>query len=168
MNQFHDELLAVTVLSRIGDWKPQSAWLIDRVLMRDETGDGNRGGRRYFWLVDEGVQLVYEPFGWRDQWYIDIVHFDESPSPDGPLFRVVDEWIDLVIEGMGPTYRILDLDEFAAALTSNRLTVLQAEHALVCVQQFTDRYLHRGAQFPPTQILRFFSRDHDYPALRKE
>lgn len=133
--------------------------------MRDESCRKTGGQRRYFWLVDEGIQLVYEPFGWLNQWYVDIVRVEEYSSVSGKLFRVTDEYIDLVIEGMGPTYRILDLDEFAAALTAHRLNGRQAEHALVCVQEFTDRYLHRGAPFPPPQVASFFSADHQYPAL---
>jgi len=32
-------------------------------------------------LLDEGVQLIYEPFGWLDEWYIDVVRI-QAPCSD--------------------------------------------------------------------------------------
>lgn len=155
---------SVFVESRVGDWKSAPAVLVDRVLMRDETYWRHAGPRRYFWLLDEGVQLVYEPFGWRDEWYVDVVSFEERHTPDA-IYRVTDRYIDLVVEAMGPTYRMLDLDELAYAMAAGDMESAEAGRALVNAQRFVDKYLHRGAPFPPPQIRPYFSAQHQYPPL---
>jgi hypothetical protein len=155
---------AAFVESRIHEWKPVPAVLVDRVLMRDETYWRHDGPRRYYWLLDEGVQLVYEPFGWRGEWYVDVVSFAPRADPE-PTYRVTDRYIDLVVEGMGPTYRMLDLDELAEAVAAGALDAPEAGRALVNAQRFVDNYLHRGAPFPPPQIRPHFSAEHRYPPL---
>src|SRR3712207_2469974 len=106
MQRSSAEPIPVLVESRIHDWRALSAVLVDRVLMRDETYHRHDGPRRYFWLLDEGVQMVYEPFGWRDEWYVDVVHIDTHRSDGQVTYRVTDWYLDFVVEGMGPTYRI--------------------------------------------------------------
>jgi predicted RNA-binding protein associated with RNAse of E/G family len=73
--------------------------------------------------------------------------------------------IDLVIEGMGPTYRILDLDELAAAVVDRRVAPAVAASALRSAQAFVESFLHRGAAFPPAEVRPWFSTDHRYPPL---
>lgn len=156
---------AARVESRVHDWQSLPATLVDRVLIRDETYRRHAGPRRYFWLLDEGVQLVYEPFGWREEWYVDIVSFTVRGTGPDAVYRVTDRYVDLVVEGMGPTYRMLDLDQLADAMAAGRIGTAEAGRALVHAQQFAERYLHRGAPFPPPQIQPYFSPDHRYPPV---
>lgn len=135
------------------------------LLVRDESYHRHAGIRRYFWLLDLGVQLVYEPFGWTDEWYVDVVFVDQEARDDSFAYRIADAYVDLVIEGMGPTYRMLDLDELGAALLAGQVDASGAADALTRAQRFVDTYLHRGAPFPPPQIRPFFAADHGYPPL---
>jgi predicted RNA-binding protein associated with RNAse of E/G family len=148
---------------RIHD-RPVAAVLAGNVLYSDQVYHRHAGPRRYFWLLDDDVQLVYEPFGWRNEWYVDLVSISARPVGDLPCFSVRDEYVDLVIEGMGPTYRILDLDEAGVALSEDRVGAEDLAATLAATQRFLDRHLHRGAPFPPAAILPLFSADHHYPA----
>ncbi|WP_433475104.1 hypothetical protein ACQPZP_41635 [Spirillospora sp. CA-142024] len=145
-----------------------TAMLAGRVLYSDQLYFRHDGPRRYFWLLDEGVQLVYEPFGWRDEWYIDLVSIRRDESADPLCFHIEDRHVDIVVEGMGPTYRILDLDEAGTALSSGAQTPEGLRRTLTGAQRFLDRYLHRGAPFPPPQIRPLFSAEHHYPRWAAE
>ncbi|HXT94234.1 MAG TPA: hypothetical protein VN714_33795 [Trebonia sp.] len=150
------------VRHRIHD-QPVPARRWGTVLFSDEVYHRHAGPRRYFWLLGEDVQLVYEPFGWRDEWYVDLVSVSESDSDGAYCYTVSDELVDIVVEGTGPAYRIIDLDEIGDALATGRVTAAQLGRTLASAQRFLDRYLHRGARFPPPQIAPFFAPDHEYP-----
>lgn len=143
--------------------QPVAAFLAGDVLYSDQIHFGNAGPRRYFWLVQENVQLVYEPFGMRNEWYVDLVSISRKQVQGTCCFSVQDEYVDVVVEGMGPTYRILDLDEAADAMAAGVMSQAQLAATLAETQQFLERYLHRGAVFPPGQIGPLFSADHRYP-----
>lgn len=152
------------VRMRIHEHRPVPARLCGTVLYSDQVHWRHQGPRRYFWLVEEDLQLVYEPFGWRDEWYVDVVSVERSSHDDGsPLFTVHDRCLDFVVEGMGPTYRALDLDEAGQALLEGTLAPEELARALSAAQRFVDSYLHRGAAFPPPPITSLFSADHRYP-----
>jgi hypothetical protein len=156
---------AVAVAWRMHDWQARPAVRVGRVLMRDELAGPHRGPRRVFWLLDEGVQLIYEPFGWIDEWYVDVVCI-QARRDDGRLtYHVTDEYADIIVEGMGPAYRMIDLDQLADALSAASIDSARAAEALRCAQRFVDQYLHRGGPFPPPQIRGFFASDHRYPPL---
>lgn len=156
------------VAQRIYDFEPVEATLVGDVLYSDQEYYRHSGRRRYFWLLEEDVQLVYEPFGWQGEWYIDLVSFERSEWKGLPLFTVRDQYLDVVVEDMGPTYRLIDLDEAAAALLSGELGADGLARVMVKAQQFTDRYLHRGAVFPPPALRGLFSADHRYPGWSRE
>ena len=156
---------AVAVAWRMHDWQAHPAIRVGGVLMRDELAGPHRGPRRVFWLLDEGVQLIYEPFGWIDEWYVDVVCI-QARRDDGQLvYHVTDEYADIIVEGMGPAYRMIDLDQLADAMSAASIDTARAAEALRCAQRFVDRYLHRGGPFPPPQIRGFFASDHRYPPL---
>ena len=156
---------AVAVAWRMHDWQARPAVRVGGVLMRDELAGPHRGPRRVFWLLDEGVQLIYEPFGWIDEWYVDVVCI-QARRDDGQLtYHVTDEYADIIVEGMGPAYRMIDLDQLADAMSAASIDTARAAEALRCAQRFVDRYLHRGGPFPPPQIRGFFASDHRYPPL---
>ena len=156
---------AVAVAWRMHDWQAHPAIRVGGVLMRDELAGPHRGPRRVFWLLDEGVQLIYEPFGWIDEWYVDVVCI-QARRDDGQLvYHVTDEYADIIVEGMGPAYRMIDLDQLADAMSAASIDTARAAEALRCAQRFVDRYLHRAGPFPPPQIRGFFASDHRYPPL---
>lgn len=71
--------------------------------------------------------------------------------------------IDIVVEGMGPTYRLIDLERFGARVASGEYTPAEAANTLARTQAFLDTFLHRGAPWPPPTIVPFFSVVHRYP-----
>ncbi len=146
------------------DFRPCSAWRSGTVLFRDEHDVrlGPDGLRRFFWLVDLGIQLVFEPFEWRDEWVVDVVTITERRPG---LLHVRDMALDVIVEGMGPTYRMLDLDDVARRLSSGAFSIEEAGDVLTRAETFVDTYLHRNGPWPPPQICPFFSADHRYPKV---
>jgi predicted RNA-binding protein associated with RNAse of E/G family len=156
------------VAQRIYDFEPVAATLVGDLLYSDQEYWRHAGKRRCFWLLEEDVQLVYEPFGWHGEWYVDLVSFERTEQDGLPLFTVRDQYLDVVVEGMGPTYRLIDLDEAAAALVSGELSASQLARTMVKAQEFTDRYLHRGAVFPPPALRDLFDPGHRYPGWAQQ
>ncbi len=73
------------------------------------------------------------------------------------MFRDMD--IDLIVPTDGRHYRMLNLDEYADAITNGKLSPNQAADGLRRWQQFLDRYLHAGrwpsaewTDFPPASV----------------
>ncbi|OPF81396.1 hypothetical protein VT50_0210010 [Streptomyces antioxidans] len=157
--------VAVTVLHRHWPDAPADGVRIGDVLMCDVDYPRHAGIRRYFWLLTYGVQLVYEPFGWAHDWYVDIVSFQRGRIDGIESITVHDRELDVVVEGHGPTYRLIDMDELADALERGKLTPAEAARALRDAQGFLEAFLHRGAPFPPPQLEQWFDAGHDYPAL---
>jgi hypothetical protein len=83
--------------------QPVAAFLAGDVLYSDQIHFANAGPRRYFWLVQENVQLVYEPFVMRNEWYVDLVSINRREVQGTQCFFIQDEYVDVVVEGMGPT-----------------------------------------------------------------
>lgn len=139
---------SVAVAWRLHDWKPRRAIRAGGVLMRDEPAGQHTGPRRVFWLLDEDVQLIYEPFGWTDEWYVDVVRIEARRDGGQLTYRVTDEYADIIVEGMGPTYRVIDLDQLADAMGAGSIHPERAAGTLQRAQRFVDRYLHRGRPIP--------------------
>lgn len=151
---------------RAHDYQFRSAWLDDTVLFRDELDSRlSPRRRRYFWLVDIGVQLVYDSYGWAGEWRVDLVDI-EREDRRMPAYHVRDMALDVVVEGFGPTYRMLDLDDLGRRLLTGEFTPCQVSSVLSRAQAFLDRYLHRGAPWPPPEVRPHFAPDHHYPKPR--
>ncbi|GAA2137593.1 hypothetical protein GCM10009760_18260 [Kitasatospora kazusensis] len=119
---------------------------------------GRRHVQRSFVLLDHGVQIdqpaVFpaEQQGW---WYCDLV----TVVDDGHLLRVDDMWIDAIVGPPDHPYRVLDLDEYAAAMSAGRLSPADAADGLIRWQRFLDRRLNRRhdvtrswPDFPPAGV----------------
>lgn len=159
-----DVLREALVEYRVHHFQPVPCWKVGNVAFRDEYDVRHQGiPRRYFWLVHRGVQLVFEPFGWQGEWRVDLVEIDFRRGRR--QFRVTDMAIDIVVEGMGPTYRALDLDDFAARMERGDFTAARAASVLQRTQEFLDSYLHRGAPWPPPEIRAWFDSSHLYPSV---
>ena len=100
-------------------------------------------------LLDLGVKLMYEPWGWKNEWYADIVRVDEA---DDGVIGLTDLYVDVVIEGDGPTYRVIDLEDLAEAVVSESINDEDVAAALGPLQRFVDEHLHRKMDFPPESI----------------
>ena len=76
---------------------------------------------------------------------------------DSSSIELCDLDIDIIIEGNGPTYRMIDLEEFGDALVANERNIVKRQVALHRLQQFLDEHLHGSKDFPPTSIRPFMS-----------
>jgi hypothetical protein len=103
---------------------------------------------------DDGV-VVDRSLEGRDTWYVDLV----SVAVLGDVYTFHDLYVDVMVPMDGRHHRMLDLDEFADAITRGGLGTHEAADALRRWQRFLDRHLHaprepiRGwTDFPPAAI----------------
>jgi hypothetical protein len=140
---------------------------VDGILFSDGFYSAYGSGRRVFWLLDYHVQIVYEPWTWRQEWYVDMVDI-ACTAQDGTLtYLIRDMDVDIIVEGMGPTYRLIDLGEFGLRALAGAHTLEGAALVLTRTQTFLDTFLHRGAPWPPPPLVPFFSPIHEYPIRAK-
>ena len=114
--------------------------------------------QRAFVLIDERVQLnqpVVFPESHRGWWYVDLV----SLADRGSELLVTDDYLDVIVGPPNRPYRVLDMDEYAAALASGRVTTAGVVAGLVAFQRFLDTHLNAGwtlsdhwPDFPPAAI----------------
>lgn len=107
---------------------------------------------RHYLLLDESVKLMHEPWGWQNRWYADLVRIERI---NDAVITVTDLCLDVIIEGTGPTYRVIDLEDFADALVTGRIQADGLRDPLYKLQRFLDNHLHGGKDFPPSSIRRF-------------
>ena len=114
-----------------------------------------------FLLVDEGF-LLSQPVGFpptqRGWWYCDLVDVER----DGELISFRDMFVDVIVGPPDHPYRVLDLDEYADAVTDGRLAAAQGADGLRRCQAFLDRHLNRRHEvdrswpdFPPAGVTAF-------------
>lgn len=104
-------------------------------------GSGNHV-QRSFVMLDDGVQINQPVLFPKDQqgwWYCDLV----SVVDKGQVVHVDDMWIDVIIGPPDHPYLVLDLDEYADALSDGWLTPAEAAQGLRRAQRFLDRRLNR-------------------------
>lgn len=117
--------------------------------------------QRTFVLLDEHMQINQpvafppEQQGW---WYCDLVTLEWDGIGSGPL-KTSDMWIDVIIGPPDHPYRVLDLHDYADALTDGRISPLEAASGLTRMQSFLDRRLNRRHEttrtwpdFPPAEV----------------
>jgi predicted RNA-binding protein associated with RNAse of E/G family len=104
---------------------------------------------RHFVFIDEAVKLMHEPWDWKDRWYIDLV---EVRWADENTLELDDLYVDVIVEGNGPIYRMIDLEELADALRDQKISVERIHEPLCRLQRFLDEHLHGGKDFPPEAI----------------
>ncbi len=146
----------------------QSAVQVGSAIYADPASSPYGPNRRLYWLPDYGVQLVYEPWDWRGEWYVDLVEVAREEGPGPSVYRVRDLEVDVVVEGMGPTYRVIDLEVFGRRAVAGEFALGDVERVLGCLQAFLDAFLHRGGPWPPPAIAPFFSPMHDYIHARRD
>ena len=115
--------------------------------------------QRAFVLIDERIQLnqpVVFPESHRGWWYVDLV----SLADHGSELRITDEYLDVIVGPPNRPYRVLDVDEYAAALSSGGITAARVVAGLTAFQRFLDTHLQSGwtlsdqwPDFPPAAIV---------------
>lgn len=147
---------AAFVRFRGTSFQPHPATLAKGILFTDLPYRGEGPSVRHFWLLADSIQLIWSPPGWTDEWRLDLVDITRATSPAGlPEFTVVDMLLDFAVEGSGPTYRAIDLDDLGNALLSGRLNEHEVAYLLKSAQKFLDRRLHSGAPWPPSEVRPF-------------
>ncbi|MCM3781521.1 DUF402 domain-containing protein [Neobacillus mesonae] len=136
----------ITVVSRLGKIQ---GYEVNGIVYFDRFDDLSRKVIRHYILVNEGVKLMYEPWGWINEWYVDLVEIKKISDHE---IELTDLYIDIVVEGNGPTYRLIDLEEYADAVTEGQIDIQEMNKQLKQVQTFLENYLHRGKVFPPEQV----------------
>jgi predicted RNA-binding protein associated with RNAse of E/G family len=139
-------LRLVTIRSRLGDFTGLAnadAAIFDRF--------DPKAGRvvRHYILLNESVKLMFEPWGWVNQWYVDLVSIRWIAAD---TLELADLYIDVIVEGSGPVYRLIDLEEFADALRDGKISAEDMNTPLHALQRFLDDHLHGGKDFPPAAI----------------
>lgn len=119
--------------------------------------DGRDWEQLSFILLDDGLLLaqpVHFPAEQRGWWYCDLVEVDDQ----GDDLFITDLYIDVLVGPVNTAYRLLDLDELAAATASGHVDISTALDGLRRCQRFLDRRLNRRHDtttawpaFPPLQ-----------------
>lgn len=114
--------------------------------------------QRAFVLIDERMQLnqpVVFPESHRGWWYADLVSLADHDSE----LLVTDDYLDVIVGPPNRPYRVLDMDEYAAAFASGGVTAARVMTGLTAFQRFLDTHLNAGwtlpdrwPDFPPTAI----------------
>jgi hypothetical protein len=150
-------------------FEPVPAKRIGDILIRDEVDPSITEGeqvRRVFWMLDYSAQLVYDTWAWKKEWRVDFVHIHIEDAMDGlETYRVEDATLDVVVEQMGPTYRMLDLDELSEKMEKGEYSLEQVSTIMKNTHRFLEAFLHRNAPWPPPGIAPLFSESHHYPKL---
>ena len=139
---------------------------------RFEPWPGRTLIERTFVLLDVGVSfanpcwvrarnpdstLIEVDLKGKDSWYVDLV----AVRVEGKRYTFRDLYVDAIVPTDGRHYRMLDLDEYADAMTSGNLSLEEAADGLRRWQRFLDRYLYADrwppvdwSDFPPKSIRR--------------
>ncbi|MBT3273984.1 MAG: DUF402 domain-containing protein [Spirochaetales bacterium] len=140
------ELKSITIRSRLGEFTGQTDGQV-AFFNRDDVKTGKMV--RHFVLLGKGVKLMYEPWGWEHEWYADIISIDQIQDD---IIELRDLLVDIIIEGDGPTYRVIDLDDLADAVENGSISPNDHGDCLRKLQRFLDKHLHAGKDFPPKII----------------
>lgn len=123
-----------------------------------ETVDDRELEQLSFVLLDDGF-VIAQPVGFRAApqgwWYCDLVALEVASEQ----VTVRDLFIDVIVGPPGQAVRVLDLDDYADAMTSGALSLAQAADGLARTQAFLDRRLNHAGDadaswpdFPPREV----------------
>lgn len=136
----------ITIRSRLGEYP---GFTDEQVAVFDRFSASAGRVVRHYVLLDESTKLMYEPWDWKERWYIDLVAVRWA---DADTLELDDLYLDVIVEGSGPTYRMIDLEELADALASGEVSVETMHAPMQRLQRFLDDHLHGGKDFPPAAI----------------
>ena len=141
----------ITIRSRLGECEGVTDGLVAAFDYPDSVVEGRL--IRHYVLLDKGIKLMFEPWGWHNRWYADLV---EIKKIDETIIEVTDLYIDIIIEGDGPTYRLIDLDDLGEAFATGVVRPEEMAEPLRNLQRFLDDHIHDDKDFPPKCIQPFF------------
>jgi hypothetical protein len=161
MNMTDEGTEMTTPVTVIRDHKVRAAGRrLDDVIVYDwgfELNEQHYEQRSYV-LLDDGFQInqpVIFPAVQAGWWYCDLVRVTDT----GDEVIVDDLWIDVIVGPPDHPYRVLDLDEYAAATEHGALSPAEAVDGLLRTQRFLDRRLNRRHEvlrswpdFPPKTV----------------
>lgn len=138
-----------------------SAWMgyEDNGILRFDFTN-KRGPRRFFVMPDLCVMFADEthlPVVDIPQWY---VHLIDAVQYDQRTWVVTDREIDVIVATDLRTYRVVDLDDFATAMSNGKVSAADAQRLLAVLQRFLDKYFHHG-EFPPPEVRRWLGNNFD-------
>lgn len=118
--------------------------------------------QRVYVLPAQQVQLQ-QPVAWtldrEDWWYVDLIEVDDQ----GDCLALRDDYLDFIVGPPDRPYRIVDMDEYAEALSEGKVTAARVAEGLRAAQTFAERHLHRQPfseppwpDFPPADIQPLF------------
>ena len=139
-------LKSIQIISRLGEI---NGYCNEEIAYFDKYDDKALKIVRHFILLNEGMKLMFEPWGWKNEWYIDLIKIKWN---DENTLEFIDQYIDIIVEGNGPTYRIIDFEDYANAIIENKISTEEIKAQFIQIQNFLDNYLHRGKIFPPKSI----------------
>jgi len=139
----------ITIVSRLGKINGMSN---EQIVYFDSYDQKSSKNIRHFILIEESIKLMYEPWGWKDQWYVDLIKIETISQNE---IHIKDMYIDIIVQGNGPTYKIIDFDDFSDALVKGLININDIEFTLKKLQNFLDHHLHDCRDFPPTIIKQY-------------
>lgn len=137
---------SITIKSRLGEIQGESD---GRIAYFDCYDPKAQKDIRHFVFLEESIKLMYEPWGWKDKWYADLIKIEWISKNE---INLKDLYLDIVIENKGTTYRMIDFDDLANALVQGLTNINELEIPLKNLQVFLDNHLHGGKDFPPSII----------------
>lgn len=136
----------ITITSRLGKIQGFSD---GRIAYFDLYDSKSQRDVRHFIFLEESIKLMYEPWGWKDKWYADLIKIEYVSENE---ISLTDLYLDIIIESNGQTYKMIDFDDFADALVGGKINICDTEIPLKNLQSFLDNHLHDGKDFPPSII----------------
>lgn len=118
----------------------------------------------------DGSVVETDPLG-ANSWYVDLITH-RTVGSHGHVF--LDLYLDVIAPTDGRHYRMLDLDEYAAAMVAGTLSLSEAADGLRRWQVFLDRYVHGGrwpsarwSDFPPARVRGLANREAPFGYPRR-
>jgi hypothetical protein len=139
-------LKPIKITSRLGEL---SGFYNEEVAYFDMFDEKSNKEIRHYILLKEGIKLMYEPWGWKNRWYADLISI-EVVSPE--IIKLEDKYIDIIVEGDGPVFKIIDLEDYAVALEAGSVSVQETKGLFINLQLFLDNHFQRKFDFPPAVI----------------
>jgi Protein of unknown function (DUF402) len=147
----NESLKSVLITSRLGKTE---GYTNGEIVYFDLYDQKSQREVRHFIILKQCVKLMYEPFGWKDTWYIDLIQIQYISDTE---MQLNDFYLDIIINNKNKNYKIIDFDDLANALVEGKVTALDLEIPLKGFQTFLDQNIYRHV-FPPLEIRPFLER----------
>lgn len=144
-------LRKVQITSRLG---VVEGYTDGRIIYFDLEDQKSQRDVRHFILLDKSVKLMFEPFGWKDTWYVDLIQIEKVNDEE---YKLTDFYLDILVLNNCERYKIVDFDDLANALVQGKVTPQELEIPLKGFQIFLDTNIY-SKDFPPKEIEAYLER----------